>query len=74
MMLILLYDTAVRAQELIGVSLRDLHILNVKTPFVTLNGKGNKSRNVPLMEKTVAHIHLYLQEFHPHPNTDSEDP
>ncbi|WP_380023770.1 tyrosine-type recombinase/integrase [Effusibacillus consociatus] len=74
MMLIMLYDTAARAQELIDVTLRDLHIINVKTPFVTLTGKGNKSRNVPLMEKTVAHIKRYLQEFHPHPTTNGEKP
>ncbi|QOY36783.1 tyrosine-type recombinase/integrase [Anaerobacillus isosaccharinicus] len=74
MMFIMLYDTAARAQELVDITLRDLHIINVKTPFVTLTGKGNKSRNVPLMEKTVAHIKRYLQEFHPHPNTDGGAP
>lgn len=74
MMFIMLYDTAARAQELVDITLRDLHLVNVKSPFVTLTGKGNKSRNVPLMEKTVAHINLYLQEFHPHPNADGNDP
>lgn len=74
MMLIMLYDTAARAQELVDITLRDLHIANVRTPFVTLTGKGNKSRNVPLMEKTVAHINCYLQEFHSHPNTDGGAP
>ena len=74
MMLIMLYDTAARAQELVNITLRDLHLVNVKAPFVTLTGKGNKSRNVPLMEKTVAHINRYLQEFHPHPKTDGKDP
>jgi integrase/recombinase XerD len=74
MMFIMLYDTATRAQELVDITLRDLHITNVKTPFITLTGKGNKSRNVPLMEKTVAHIKRYLQEFHPRPNTDRGDP
>ena len=69
MMLIMLYDTAARAQELVDIALRDLHIINVKSPFVTLSGKGNKRRNVPLMEKTVKHIQQYLQEFHPYPDT-----
>lgn len=73
-MFILLYDTAARAQELVDITLRDLHIVNVKAPFITLTGKGNKSRNVPLMEKTVSHINRYLQEFHPHPNTGGGDP
>lgn len=74
MIFIMLYDTAARAQELVDITLRDLHIINVRTPFITLTGKGDKSRNVPLMEKTVAHINCYLQEFHPHPNTDGEAP
>lgn len=74
MMLIMLYDTAARAQELVDITLRDLHLVNAKAPFVTLTGKGNKSRNVPLMEKTVAHINLYLQDFHPHPSADGKDP
>ena len=74
MMFIMLYDTAARAQELVDISLRDLHIINVKTPFVTLTGKGNKSRNVPLMEKTVSHLNLYLQEFHPLQISDGSDP
>jgi len=74
MMFIMLYDTAARAQELVDITLRDLHLVNIKSPFVTLTGKGNKSRNVPLMEKTVAHINRYLQEFHPHPSTEGKDP
>ena len=74
MMFIMLYDTAARAQELVDITLRDLHIVNVKSPFITLTGKGNKSRNVPLMDKTVEHINQYLQEFHPHPDTASDDP
>lgn len=74
MILIMLYDTAARAQELVDITLRDLHIDNVKMPFITLTGKGDKSRNVPLMEKTVAHINCYLQEFHPHLNTEGGAP
>lgn len=74
MMFIMLYDTAARAQELVDITLRDLHIANVRTPFITLTGKGNKSRNVPLMQKTVAHINYYIKEFHQYPNTDGEAP
>ena len=73
MMFIILYDTAARAQELVDITMRDLHLTNVKAPFVTLTGKGNKSRNIPLMGRTVAHLNLYLQEFHPHPNTEGKD-
>lgn len=63
MILILLYDSAVRVQELVDITLKDLHI-DDKVPFITLIGKGSKIRNVPLMEKTVRHLRSYLREFH----------
>lgn len=74
MMFIMLYDTAARAQEVVGITLRDLHITNVKAPFITLTGKGNKTRNVPLMEKTVAHLNHYLREFHSQSHPNGEEP
>lgn len=64
MMLIMLYDTGARVQELADLNLRSLH-LDVANPFVTLIGKGRKSRNVPLLKKTVQHLEVYLKEFHP---------
>ncbi|MBN2793762.1 MAG: site-specific integrase [Clostridia bacterium] len=70
MMLILLYDTGARVQELADLNLSSLH-LDVKNPFVTLIGKGKKSRNVPLLKRTVQHLDVYLKEFHP---TGNENP
>ncbi len=63
MILILMYDSAARVQELTDITLKDLHIFD-KTPFITLKGKGNKTRNVPIMDKTVTHLKIYLEEFH----------
>jgi site-specific recombinase XerD len=63
LLLILMYDSAARVQELADLSLSDLH-LNISHPFVTLTGKGSKTRNVPLMKKTVSHLREYLKEFH----------
>lgn len=63
MILILLYDTAARVQELSDLNFSSLH-LDAKNPYITLIGKRRKSRNVPLMAKTVKHLKLYLKEFH----------
>lgn len=67
MMLIMLYDTGSRVQELADLNISSLH-LREKNPFVTLIGKGRKSRNVPLLNKTVQHLNEYLKEFHPEMN------
>ena len=63
MMLIMLYDTGARVQELADLNISSLH-LREQNPFVTLIGKGRKSRNVPLLNKTVQHLQIYLKEFH----------
>ena len=60
--ILLMYDTGARIQEMIDIKLCDLNL--GKTPTVTLNGKGNKVRSVPLMEKTAIHLQKYLSEFH----------
>jgi integrase/recombinase XerD len=64
MMLIMLYDTGARVQELADMNISSLHLME-RNPFVTLIGKGRKSRNVPLLNKTVLHLNEYLKEFHP---------
>jgi site-specific recombinase XerD len=73
-LLIMMYDSAARVQELCRIRLCDLRLC-ARSPFVTLVGKGRKSRNVPLMGKTVDHLEGYLKEFHPKwPNCDASRP
>lgn len=63
MIMILLYDTGVRVQELVDLTVSDLQ-LHAKNPFIVVTGKGSKTRSVPLMDKTVAHLKEYLRRFH----------
>lgn len=63
MLIILMYDTGARVSELSGAMLSSLH-LKAKNPYIVLHGKGDKTRNVPLMEKTMLHLAEYLKEFH----------
>lgn len=62
--MILLYDTGARIQEILDLKLKDIH-LNDQTPCIYLTGKGNKTRAVPLMDKTIAHFREYVRIFHP---------
>ena len=63
MIVILLYDTGTRVQELVDMKVSDVQ-LRAQTPFVIVTGKGRKLRSIPLMDKTVAHLQEYLNQFH----------
>lgn len=63
MIMIFMYDTGCRVQELVDVQFGDLH-LEASSSYVVLTGKGNKTRLMPLMEKTVAHLNAYIHMFH----------
>ena len=66
MMLILLYDTGMRAAELLGLTISSIH-LEHNPPFLRIKAKGNSYRDVPLLlDGTVAHLNGFLKEFHQH--------
>jgi site-specific recombinase XerD len=71
-LLIFMYDSAARVQEVVDVNLKDIH--TGKTPVVILHGKGNKVRTVPLMKKTMEHFEYYRSIFHPGETPYSDQP
>jgi len=72
MIIILLYDSGTRVQELVDMKLSDLH-LQAKNPFITVTGKGRKTRSIPLMNKTIAHLKAYLSQYHTIHNEGTDD-
>ena len=61
-LLILMYDTGARVQEILNLRLCDIQF--GKVPKVTLFGKGRKKRTVPLMQKTVQYLKQYISRYH----------
>lgn len=59
-LLVLLYDTAARVQELIDVRVKDVRL--VSPSVITLHGKGDKYRQVPIMNKSKELLEGYLEE------------
>ena len=58
-LMIFLYDTGARIQEVLDVKICDIKV--DRTPTVTLHGKGKKTRIVPLMKDTVKHLQNYMK-------------
>ncbi|RSD34192.1 MAG: integrase family protein [Methanohalophilus sp.] len=59
-LLVLLYDTAARVQEIIDLRVRDVRLDQPAT--VTLHGKGRKTRVVPVTVKTASIMEGYFKE------------
>lgn len=72
-MMLLMYDTAARCGEILQMNVCDLR-LTVEHPIAYLHGKGNKTRTVPLLPKTVRHCAQYLRKFHPGKDAGSKAP
>lgn len=61
-LLILMYDSAARVQEIANLRVVDIDLGSKPTAF--LQGKGGCARRVPLQEKTATILRSYLLEFH----------
>lgn len=71
-LLLFLYQTGARVQELVDIRICDLALDSRNT--VTLHGKGSKARCIPIREKLVEHLQKYLEMFHPGENMYSAKP
>ena len=58
MILLILYTTGIRVSELVNIKVKDISLTEPCT--VLVHGKGNKSRYVPLIKKTLPFIEKYL--------------
>ena len=59
-----LLDTGMRASELRGLTLQNVH-LNKQDAYLKIYGKGNKWREVPLGLKACAALHKYIHRYRP---------
>ncbi len=59
-LLLLLYNTGARVQEIVDLDLCDIHLDPV--PVVRLEGKGRKQRTCPLWTRTVTALQAWLTE------------
>jgi site-specific recombinase XerD len=57
----ILYDAGARVSELINLRVRDVRL--DEFPIIQLFGKGGKTRQVPLMQKTAIMLRDYLAEY-----------
>lgn len=71
MIMILMYDTGGRIQEILDLTLGDIKLDN-PSPYVIIHGKGKKTRLVPIMENTIDHLKSYIKIFH-RSNTNSDE-
>ena len=60
--MILLYDSAIRLQELIDLNVNDINLVGLTLHVAS--GKGHKERTVALTELTAEHLKNYMSVYH----------
>jgi site-specific recombinase XerD len=61
--MVILYDSAIRLDELRSLKISDLNIAS-DNPYLRIHGKGDKERIVTVTDKTVSHLLLYMKYYH----------
>ena len=62
-MMILLYDSAIRLDELLSMKIQDA-VLQGEEPYILVFGKGRKERVVAITKLTADHLAEYIRVFH----------
>lgn len=57
------YGTGARMSEILSIQLKQIHI-DCDKPYITVIGKGNKTRTLYILPKLVAHLKRYIKEMH----------
>lgn len=70
-MMIVLYDSAIRLSELLGLNVSDVN-LQKDTPYLRIRGKGDKERIVSISNNAANHLKNYIYKFH-HSGTPKTD-
>jgi site-specific recombinase XerD len=68
--LVMLYDSAVRLNELLSVRLCDISLAG-EFPNILFHGKGSKERRVEITQLTLGHLNEYMRVFHPNSPYDT---
>ncbi len=63
MIMILLFDTAARLDEVLSLQLGDMN-LTAEIPYIQVRGKGNKERILSMSSSTLDHLKQYLLIYH----------
>jgi len=61
--MILLYDSAIRLDELLSLAVQDV-MLERNDPYIRVQGKGGKERIVAITVLTAAHLQEYIRVYH----------
>ena len=64
LILVLMFDTAIRVSELVGITLGDLALPDGAAASVTVHGKGRRERRIGLSERADKHLRAYLDAYH----------
>ena len=61
--MIILYDSAIRLSELLGLRISDVN-LQKSSPYLRIHGKGDKERIVSISDNAFRHLEHYIRLYH----------